>query len=226
MLYDPVSVTSPDPAPVLAAAVAADISSAGRHAVWLMRMLDEIDYGMLLLDEAREVLHANLVARQELDSQHLLQLLGRQLRVRWAADLAPLNGALEEAGRRGLRRLVTLGRSDQRLNLAVVPLGCESGQGTLTLLVFGKRRLCPDLSAHWFARDHGLTPAEARVLAALCEGHTPGGIASTHGVALSTIRSQIGAIRAKTGAPSIRALVGQVGVLPPLVGVLRAQPVH
>jgi hypothetical protein len=41
------------------------------------------------------------------------------------------------------------------------------------------------------------------------------------GVAFSTVRTQIGNIRQKTGAPSIRALVQQVAVLPPLMGVLR-----
>ena len=41
------------------------------------------------------------------------------------------------------------------------------------------------------------------------------------GVALSTVRTQINSIRAKTGAASIRALVRQVAVLPPLVSALR-----
>jgi hypothetical protein len=40
-------------------------------------------------------------------------------------------------------------------------------------------------------------------------------------VAVSTVRTQIGSIRAKTGAGSIRELVRQVAVLPPLVGALR-----
>jgi DNA-binding CsgD family transcriptional regulator len=46
-------------------------------------------------------------------------------------------------------------------------------------------------------------------------------IAQTQGVAVSTVRTQIGSIRAKTGAASISALVRQVAVLPPLVGALR-----
>ena len=40
-------------------------------------------------------------------------------------------------------------------------------------------------------------------------------------VAVSTVRTQIGSIRIKTGASSIRELVRQVAVLPPLVGALR-----
>jgi DNA-binding CsgD family transcriptional regulator len=190
---------------------------------WLALMLDEIDYGMLLLADESNVLHANHVARSELDDSHPLQLLGSQLRVRHPGDLAPLRAAVADAAKRGLRRLVTLGEGDQRITLAVVPLAQTVAHeaGPHTLLVFGKRRMCPALSAHWFARSHGLTPAETRVLSALCEGHAPCVIAQTQGVALSTVRSQIGAIRNKTGAESIRALVRQVAVLPPLVSALR-----
>jgi DNA-binding CsgD family transcriptional regulator len=186
------------------------------QAQWLAQMLDEIDYGMLLVADDGTVLHANHVARAELDGDHPLQMLGQQLRTRQPQDVAPLNEALRAARERGLRRLLRLGAPAAPVSVAVVPLG-----SALALLVFGKRRVCEALSAHWFAREHGLTPAEARVLAALCDGQPPRRIASAQGVAISTIRTQIGAIRAKTGAQSLRALVSQVAVLPPLVSALR-----
>jgi len=72
-----------------------------------------------------------------------------------------------------------------------------------------------------FARLHGLTGGEGRVLAALCGGARPAEVAREHGVALSTVRSQIGSIRLKTGAASIRDLLAQVARLPPLMGRLR-----
>lgn len=193
---------------------------------WFARMLDEIDYGMLLVTDDRVVLHANHVARAELDAEHPLQLLGAELRVRHPQDVAPLRDALAGARSRGLRRLLGLGQGAQRVSVAVVPLPAAEGDEALTLLVFGKRRMCEALTAHWFAREHGLTPAEARVLAALCDGRPPVKIAEEQGVAISTVRSQIGAIRSKTGAPSIRALVRQVAVLPPLVGALRGSMLH
>jgi DNA-binding CsgD family transcriptional regulator len=86
----------------------------------------------------------------------------------------------------------------------------------------GKRQVCGELSVQWFARSQGLTQAETRVLEALSEGMQPSDIAERHGVGISTIRSQIGSIRAKTHSDSIGALVRQVAVLPPLVGALRA----
>lgn len=193
---------------------------------WFARMLDEIDYGMLLVADDSVVLHANHVARAELDQDHPLQLLGAELRVRRPQDVAPLREALVAARERRLRRLLSLGQGPHAVSVAVVPLPAAEGDEPLTLLVFGKRRMCEALSAHWFGREHGLTPAESRVLAALCEGEPPVKIASAQGVAISTVRSQIGAIRAKTGAPSIRALVRQIAVLPPLVGVLRGVGLH
>jgi DNA-binding CsgD family transcriptional regulator len=206
------------------AAPAGKAPAAAPH--WFALMLDEIDYGMLLLDDDSVVLHANHVARAELDAEHPLQLLGAELRVRRPQDVAPLREALVAARERRLRRLLSLGQGAQRISVAVVPLPVAACDEALTLLVFGKRRMCEALSAHWFAREHGLTSAESRVLAALCEGEPPAKIAGAQGVAISTVRSQIGAIRAKTGAPSIRALVRQIAVLPPLVGALRGGALH
>jgi DNA-binding CsgD family transcriptional regulator len=198
---------------------------------WFAAMLDEIDYGMLLVADDLQVVHANHVARAELDAEHPLQLLGAELRVRRPQDVAPLREALSAARARGLRRLIRLGAAEQRLSVAVVPLaavaaGSDGDGEAMTLLVFGKRQVCETLSTHWFAREHGLTPAEARVLAGLCDGRSPNDIADQQGVAISTVRAQIGAIRSKTGSPSIPALVRQLAVLPPLLGALRAGAVH
>ena len=225
-MFDLLPVPATTPSLQEGAARAADAHPSHPSAPWLALMLDEIDYGMLLLSDDSNVLHANHVAKSELDESHPLQLLGRQLCLRHVTDHAPLRSAMADTAQRGLRRLVALGSGEQRITLAVVPLRGAGGEDSLTLLVFGKRRMCSALSSHWFARDHGLTPAETRILSALCEGRAPGSIAAAQGVAMSTVRSQIGSIRTKTGAESIRGLVRQVAVLPPLVCALRAGAMH
>ena len=188
----------------------------------LQAMLDEIDYGMLLVADGLRLLHANHVARAELDAEHPLQVLGQELRARQAHDAAPLQGALTDACRRRLRRLVTLGDGPQRVCLAVVPIPAP-GDATPTsaLVMLGKRQVCQQLSVEAFARAHALTPMETLVLKALCGGSRPGEIALQHSVALSTVRSQVGSIRAKTGAETIGALVRMVALLPPMIGALR-----
>lgn len=183
--------------------------------------MDEIDYGLMLLDDEGRLVHANHAARSELDGSDPLQLSGRELRTRHAADGAQLQDALAGA-RRGLRRLVTLGAGQRRLSVAVIPLSADAADGErVTLVVLGKQQLCGHLSVQCYARSSGLTPAESRVLEALCDGLDPREVAQRHGVGLATVRTQIGNIRAKTGAASIRDLVRLVSALPPMVSTLR-----
>lgn len=192
---------------------------------WLRRSLDCVDYPMVCVDADRAVLMANRAALGELsDQSHPLQLAGSVLKAREGCDVAALQRAMHDALLLGLRRLVQIGQGGARLSVAVVPLDGDNAaeaDGSAVLLMFGKRRLCESLSADWFARERGLTGAEARVLQGLSAGMTPTEIARRQGVALSTVRTQVRSLRAKTGAPSIRELLRQVSTLPPMLNVLR-----
>jgi DNA-binding CsgD family transcriptional regulator len=188
----------------------------------MAQMLDALDYGMLLLDQQVSVSPVNKAAQRALDAWHPLQLQGQQLLARDACDAKPLREALLGATQRGLRRLLQLGDARQRVSVAVVPLpaiGADDQSGAALLL--GRRQVCEELTVDCFARSHGLTMAETAVIKALCVDLTPQQIACRQGVGLATIRTQIGSIRQKTGAGSIRALVQQVALLPPLVSVLQ-----
>jgi DNA-binding CsgD family transcriptional regulator len=190
---------------------------------WMAAMLDEVDYGMLLLSDEDQILHVNHAGRAELDASHPLQLVGRQVRARCSQDVAPLACALRAATQRGLRKLLSMGEGVHRASVSVVPLAVpDDGSGPVTLLMLGKRQACEGLSVQGFASSHGLTLAETRVLAGLCNGQPPTEIAAQVGVKIATVRTQIGTIRMKTGAPSIRALIQQVAVLPPMMGALRS----
>lgn len=180
----------------------------------LARALDEVDYGIVLARADATIVHANHHARRALEGEHPLQLLGQRLRTRETQDLGRLYDALLAAAERQRRCLLTLGRGTQPL--AVVPV--DAGVAAVLL---GKAKVCEDLSIECFARSHDLTPAETRVLMALGAGVAPVEIAQHQGVKLSTVRTQIGAIRDKTGAASINALVHRVASLPPMVGALR-----
>lgn len=182
----------------------------------LSMMLDEIDYGMLLLSDEGVLSHLNRAARADLDDEHPLRYEGGRLCARHARDNQRLREALESAAKRGLRKLISVGEGSARVNVAVIPIGAGA-----SLVVLGKRRLSERISVDCFARLHKLTPAESRVLEGLCEGLEPKEVAELNVVGVATVRTQIGSIRAKTGADSIRALVRQVAVLPPIVGALR-----
>jgi DNA-binding CsgD family transcriptional regulator len=188
----------------------------------LAQMLDEIDYGMLLVDGEVQVRHANQPARRDMDDSHPLQLIGSELRARRPNDMAALRDAVAGAARRGLRRLLRLGLGSAQVSVAVVPLPAAPHETQhAVLLLLGKRRVCEELTVDWYARTHGLTIAETAVIKGLGADLTPQEIAVRQGVGLATIRTQIGSIRTKTGTSSIKALVRQVAMLPPLVGALR-----
>lgn len=106
------------------------------------------------------------------------------------------------------------------LVVAVVPLPPHFGLPQ-ALVVLGHRQLADALGVGHFARLHGLTPTEESVLLGLCRGRQPADIAADQGVAISTIRTHVNALRVKTGASSIRALALQVAHLPALAPALR-----
>lgn len=184
----------------------------------LARALDVIDYGVLLVHDDSQVVHVNQVARQELDDHHPLQIMGGCLRVRRPQDVAPLHAAIACACGKGLQRMLSLGDAPlDQTTLSIIPIPQLGGPGrTGAVLVFAKRQHCTDLTAEAFARHHQLTQAELRVLKQLCLGRRPADIAKAQGVALCTVRTQIGSLREKTRAPSISDLVSQVGRLPPM----------
>lgn len=195
------------------------VPAAGWH--WLAAALDELDYGIVLLFDGLHIGHMNDAARTELDARHPLRWVGNELRARSAHDAAPYQDAVNAAALRGMRRLLTLGDADaERASISVIPLESAAAGARAVLIVLAKRSMCESLSVQGFARSHRLSAAETRVLVALCNGVAPTLVARQLGVAVSTVRSQIGSIRVKTGATSIRALVRQVAVLPPVKGVL------
>lgn len=225
-MYDLLTVQLPQRHVALESHLPATPDSQTVSASIFARMLDVVDYGLLLVLDDSHVIYANQVAQTELDETHPLQLLGKELRVRRPQDVAPLRTAMASACRKGLQRLLTLGDDGTgTVTVSIVPMADKAtGAEPAALLVFGKRKVCEDLSAEAFARHHKLTAAEVRVLKQLCAGRKPSEIARAQGVALSTVRTQIGCAREKTGAQDIGALVRQVAKLPPMLSVLRLPP--
>ncbi len=184
--------------------------------------LDETDYGAVILDDSQHVLYANHQARSELIAPHALLLQGEELQAQRPMDQRALDEAFHAASHRGIRRLISLGEHAQQVSLSVVPLSPEGDwQAPAVLLMIGRSQLCPNLSVQGFAKLHRLSPVEEQVLQGLCQSISPSDIAQRHGVALSTIRTQISNIRVKTCTDSIRSLVHHISMLPPLIGALR-----
>ena len=183
---------------------------------------------MLIVDVGGHLVQANQMGYHHCTAMHgSCRLQGQQLHTRASADDPVLQRALALAAA-GRRSLLKLGDGPHAETVAVVPLNNPQGghaDGAI-LLVFGKHQVCEALSVEHFARVHNLTHAEGMVLTALCNGDEPSAIARQFGVAVSTVRTQIASVRQKTQATSIRDLVRQVAMLPPIVSVLGHEAAH
>ncbi|WP_372658221.1 helix-turn-helix transcriptional regulator [Hydrogenophaga sp.] len=187
----------------------------------ILRVLDEIDYGMLVLDAQGQILHLNHLARHELASGRVLVSHGNTLMGRTTAYSGQIQQALDLCCR-GQRKLLMLGSSDRELPMAFIPLSHPLETDSPTVLVLlSRQRASDNLAVGMFARAKCLSPSEEAVLMGLCRGLSIPDIATEHGVAQSTVRSQIKALREKTGCSSIRRLLERVHSLPPMVPALR-----
>jgi DNA-binding CsgD family transcriptional regulator len=219
------------PAPPARSAAEATMPTA-HDKPWLAVMLDQVDHPMILLADDQTVLHANRAAQLELSAttpghEHPLAWRDGKLSAVQRADAAELAEALIAARTRGIRKLLALGAKGNRVSVSVMamPASEQDPHGAI-MLVLGKRQVCGDLAVFWFARSHGLTQAECTVLQALCKGLGPNEIAKEHTVAISTVRTQLAAIRSKTGTTSLRDLVNEVACLPPLMHALGQAVTH
>ena len=197
----------------------------------LVNMLDEIDYGMMVLSADAQILHANQLARLELDGERFVRRRLGKLVSDCAHHGAKVEAALVNI-RRGQRSLVTLSSSDGDISLSFVPLhpggpaAAQTPDAPLALVIFGRRDACEALTLQQYARLHGLTGAEQALLPAVIRGLSVEAIAQQQCVSRSTVRTQLGSIREKTGAKSLRSLTARLITLPPIRPSLKQAHVH
>lgn len=180
-------------------------------------LLDQVDLALLACDATGRLLLANRAARRELASARVLQLADQQLRpVHDPGDEFPQ--LLRDAALAQRSRLQWLGRDEHRLMVSAMPLPTQPGGA---MLMLGRRSLCSPLGLEMLAIGHGLTLAERRVMRALVANQSPRQIASDHGVAMSTVRTQIIAIRTKLGVRNIDALMLRAAQVPPVATLVQ-----
>lgn len=193
----------------------------------LAMVLDEFAHGVVVSTMKGELLHANQAARLELSRREVLGVLEGKLQTIDPRHERDLTQALAkaEAGRRSMVSLRCGGRD--RLSIALVPLRIEKpGSVPTVALVLSRASVCDTLMLCFYARTHGLTPAEEQVLSILCQGYSTPQAAVQLNVAVSTVRSHVRSLCAKTQSHGVRELVGQVAVLPPLGAARLLDPLH
>jgi DNA-binding CsgD family transcriptional regulator len=187
----------------------------------MLRVIDEIDYGILVINAQGEILQANHLARHEMLTGHLLASVNNRLTGRSTELCEQVEQGLDHACR-GQRKLVFLygGRGD--MPVVFIPLLPPFETDSPTVLVLLTRQsACDNLAVRMYARAQRLSPSEESVMIGLCRGLEVSDIARENGVAQSTVRSQVKSLREKTGCSSIRRLIHRIHSLPPVVSALR-----
>lgn len=209
-------------------------ASGPAHAAWtapmaadfLWRVLDEVDYGLILVDSGMRIRHANHLARHELARRKHLRSNGGEI----AAGSTQLTHQLRAAitqGFQGSRRLLVLGQDEDNLPVAVIPMHHRlEPNAEVVLLALSRQPGRENLALTFFAQAMAITPAEEAVLRALCDGMEVYEIAAANHVAVSTVRAQIRSLRNKTNCTSIRQLLHRVATLPPVVPALRVSTAY
>ena len=199
----------------------------------LRRFLDAFEFGVVMLDPAAAVLYANRSA---------LAMAGEPSLARWLGALParvathdPL-GRLVHACARGQGGGLALGTEAPELLALALPIAGMEDAGTAIAQEGAQRPPQPQpqalpgacmllLTRHahvspsvldFVMRTFGLSAAEARLLPPLLRGSAPAEIAAELGVKVSTVRSQLSAIFAKTGTLRQQDLIRLLGSVPPV----------
>jgi DNA-binding CsgD family transcriptional regulator len=193
----------------------------------LALLMDELAYGVLVTSLDNQVLHANQAARHELGRRRVLGVRNQQL-----YSCSPEHGkTLQEAvvkAAQGKRSLITLAAADGfNLTMAVIPLkGDQPAERGRAAFMFARASVCESLMLCFFARSYGLTVTEEHVLGILCQGYSAPEVAAQLKVAVSTVRSHVRSLCAKTRSSGVRELVNRVAVLPPVAPILQNEVMH
>lgn len=190
------------------------------EARWSGRMIDRLPLGVVLLDAAGRIVGLNRAGQAMVDAQDGLRHRHGRLQAEQGAEARRLAHALEAAVSAGARTAAAHRgeAADLRVSrpsgrapyvLTVLPLSPEAAEEPCgdagggpriraAVYIVDPAAVAPGLGAR-LGGLFGLTPAEAALVADLLADLAPAEIGERRGVAISTVRSQLRSIFAKTG---------------------------
>jgi DNA-binding CsgD family transcriptional regulator/PAS domain-containing protein len=196
-----------------AVAIHARLCSLTRRQRVTSQALEDLAIGVLLLDPAERILFANAAAQQLLDDKDAIAATGSRLRACDGRAAARLSALLRDTAAGGAPAAVIMlpARSGRHLSILVCayrPLDSDLDLLAPALMVFvGEQQRAPGILPDHIARLYGLSPAEARLAAALVAGRELPEYAEAAGIAGETARGYLKSIFVKTGTNRQSALV-------------------
>lgn len=179
-------------------------------------MFEELDVPMLFLDAQGRLLRANRQAQSACQAGHALRCtVGGTLLARTELGWQPLTRLMAGLGEVPTVRQMLLGEGDLPVALTLrevhgpTPM-LLAGPGGEAVHAVASLRTAPADVLEAQARHYGLTPAELRTARHVLDGLSAERIADLLGVKLSTVRTHIGHLLAKTGARRQTELVARL----------------
>ena len=186
------------------------LGGAERKAQISADVLDGLAVGIVVTDAGCRIVFSNQIAESTLRAEGGLSVKGGRLRPRSAKDEAIFDRAIENAAGRyldpsapGAGALVLRARDNQTLSVLVTPMPPDSmryGQSNaLCAVIFSAPMSKASLRPRRLAERFGLTPAQARLLAALADGTDLAGYAHENRIGLVTVRTHLKELLVRTG---------------------------
>lgn len=180
--------------------------------------MDGLDFGVLFIDPTGHMRHSNVTAQKMIGHADWAPLIGG-LKGRVVAE--GKLGELMQSCALGRGGAISLGQDNKRVFVLALPLAApvvtaagETRASVMLMLIDPQQR--PEAALDFVVRAFGLSKAEARLLPLLFENRTPTDIAAALDIKISTVRSQLSAIFAKTGTSRQQELIRLLGTLPPI----------
>jgi DNA-binding CsgD family transcriptional regulator len=193
---------------------------------WLKCLLNDVGFGIVILDPELNVCFSNDGAKLALQGVGFESLLwgnnsaesptssiGQKTE---GADLKKFLACAKLAVK-GQRKLILVGEGIDELALALSPIKLGEQFSQHGVLVTTERKtVCETISLWAYGRVQGLTSSELKVLEILANGRKPKEVAERLNISVTTVRTHIQAIISKTRTTNLRDLLLRVAKLPPI----------
>lgn len=201
-----------------------DVPQNNKAPSWLKCLLNDVGFGILILDPELRACFCNDGARAALTSVGAESLLSLDIEMESedhaaSKDRADIKQFLSYAklAVTGQRKLVLLGQGDIQIAAALSPISLGEHYRQHGVLVTTERKtVCESISLWAYGRVQGLTAGELKVLDFLANGQEPKEVANSLKISVTTVRTHIKSIISKTASSSLRNLLLRVAKLPPI----------
>jgi DNA-binding CsgD family transcriptional regulator len=192
---------------------------------WLQGLLNDVGFGILILDADLEVYFCNETARCAFDEMGLKSLLEPKAfeskeSIHFSSQRANQFYSHAKLATQGQKKFVLLGEGIRQIMVALSPISLSDDYRKPGVLVTTERKtVCKSGSLWAYGKALGLTASELRVLDYLANGQEPKIVAKSLEVSVTTVRSHIRSIIGKTESANLRDVLMKISKLPPMSDV-------